>query len=281
MSSAYDKISQLIRLKGISCFSPIPLSSCKLIRPHLLERSGINAEKGSAIMLAVPYLVRDNADGNLSEYAKSQDYHLFFKLLFDDIIPTLREEFPSLHFEGFTDHSPIDEINAAALAGLGMIGKNGLLITEKYSSFVFVGEIITDLEIECAVHKIQLCESCGKCQDLCPVGCDIGRCLSALTQKKGALSPEESQAILENGSAWGCDLCQKVCPYTESAIRSGSIYTNIPFFYEKRLPFLTYDVVEAMSDDDFRKRAYSWRGKQTILRNLLILYPSSNESSKK
>ena len=72
---------------------------------------------------------------------------MFFSSLFGEILPILRKSFPEYKFEGFTDHSPIDEINAAALAGFGMIGANGLLITEKYSSFVFVGEIVLRLRV--------------------------------------------------------------------------------------------------------------------------------------
>ena len=105
----------------------------------------------------------------------------------------------------------------------------------------------------------------------CPVGCDKHGCLSAITQKKGDLTEAEKELILANGSAWGCDICQKICPHTQKALKSDSIYSNIPFFSEKRTSRLTYQMVEEMSEDEFKERAYSWRGKGVLLRNLLLL----------
>ena len=278
MNTVYKRISELLSSQHIDLFAPTPLSECKIIKKYLLDRAEISAECGCAFMIAAPYVVKDDIEGNISEYAKSRDYHLFFAQIFDSILPILREEFPEYKFAGFTDHSPIDEINAAALAGLGIIGSNGLFITEKYSSFVFVGEIITDAPIECEAHEIKLCEGCGLCTRSCPTGCDKTGCLSAVTQKKGELSPDEAKLIAKHRIAWGCDLCQKVCPHTKKALKSGSLYSDIPFFLNERTPYLTYDLVENMPDELFNQRAYSWRGKATLLRNLKILEePYKNE----
>jgi epoxyqueuosine reductase len=278
MNDAYKKISEYLRERSISLFSSVRLSDCKIIRPYLIEKAEISAENGSAIIIAVPYVTESFGSGNISEYAKGLDYHIFFKSLFADIIPLLKKDFPQAHFAGFTDHSPIDEINAAALAGLGVIGKNGLLITEKYSSFVFIGEIVTDLTIDSITSEIKHCENCGICISACPVKCDKSGCLSALTQKKGELTEEDKEIITKFGSAWGCDICQKACPHTKKALESGSIYTNIPFFKENMIPVLTYDAVNAMSPEEFSQRAYSWRGKQTILRNLRIIDSNAEDT---
>lgn len=279
MNAVYEKISLLLRERHIDLFAPIGLSDCKIMRKYLLDKSDISPEGGSAVMIAVPYRVKDEIVGNISEYAKSRDYHLFFSSLFNEMIPILRQTFPEHRFEGFADHSPIDEINAAALAGLGTIGANGLLITPKYSSFVFVGEIVTSAEIEYEKHDISLCENCGLCLRACPIGCDKQLCLSAITQKKGTLSSEESDLIVTYGSAWGCDICQNVCPHTQKAIESGSVYSSIPFFNQKRIPYLTYDILNGMSEDEFKERAYAWRGKATLLRNLRLL-EGLNDSDK-
>lgn len=270
----YKRIKELLERQSIDLFAPIRLSDCKITKKYLLDKAGISSDAGSAIMIAVPYFVKDNTAGNISEYAKSQDYHLFFASLFGELLPCLREDFPQYRFEGFVDHSPIDEINAAARAGLGLIGANGLLITEKYSSFVFIGEIITDAQIECGVREVSLCEGCRLCLNACPVGCDKVGCLSATTQKKGELTEDEKELILSCGSAWGCDICQKICPHTKNAIESGSIYSKIPFFNENRIPHLTYSTIEGMSDEEFAKRAYSWRGRSVLLRNLKLLESS-------
>lgn len=71
-------------------------------------------------------------------------------------------------------------------------------------------------------------------------------------------------------SIWGCDVCQEACPYTAHAKNRGTIYTDIPFFNRNTLPHLTPDALDAMSDEDFRRRAYAWRGREVIRRNLIL-----------
>lgn len=277
----YESITKALSEKSLDLFSAVKLLDCKITKKYLLDKAGIDPLVGSAIMIAVPYLVKDDIEGNISEYAKSRDYHLFFASLFEELLPALRAEFPKYRFEGFVDHSPIDEINAAAIAGLGAIGANGLLITEKYSSFIFLGEIITDAPIQCKSNEIKLCENCAFCLNSCPIGCDKFRCLSAITQKKGDLTDCEKELILSNGSVWGCDICQKVCPHTKKAIKCGSIYSPIPFFSEKRISNLTYKMIEEMPDKDFKERAYSWRGKSVLLRNLNLIESFDKKSEDK
>jgi epoxyqueuosine reductase QueG len=95
--------------------------------------------------------------------------------------------------------------------------------------------------------------------------------MSAVTQKKGDFTPEEETAILSLGSAWGCDVCQNVCPYTKKAIADGSIRTAIPYFKENTVSRLTKNYVEGLSDAEFAARPFAWRGKAPILRNLDLL----------
>ena len=92
-----------------------------------------------------------------------------------------------------------------------------------------------------------------------------------MTQKKGELSPEEKDLILSHGSAWGCDLCQTSCPHVRRAIKSGDALSPVDFFKTDRTPRLTYDRIAAMPDDEFNSRAYAWRGRKTLLRNLALL----------
>ena len=224
---------------GITNAAAIPLSLCKILRPYKLERCGF-AEGAElfAIMLTIPYLT-EVKDKNISSYAIPCDYHLFCKELFDAVIPRLREKFPQNAFFGFADNSPIDEVNAAARAGLGIIGDHGMLITREHSSYVFIAEIITDLPLDRqGEYKILHCEVCGRCSAACPK-LDCGECLSAVTQKKGELTESEISIIKRLGCAWGCDTCSEVCPHTERALANGTIYTDVPFFKENLTPTLT------------------------------------------
>ena len=264
-------LKNLLLTQGIELCAPIKLSHCVITRPYKLSKHGFSdTDALTAFMLAVPYLTRQGKR-NLSAYASPRDYHLYFRRLFDGILPLLEASYPQYRFVGFADDSPIEERSAAAMAGLGILGDNGMLITDKYSSFVFLGEIITDAPVDVpSPLPIRRCEGCGKCKTVCPMG-ELGVCLSALTQKKGELLTEEKSAILQYGSAWGCDLCQNACPHTQKAIESGSIYTSVPFFEEKTIPYLTLALLDSMSDGEFAERAYSWRGRDTVRRNLTIL----------
>ncbi|MBE6547273.1 MAG: epoxyqueuosine reductase [Ruminococcaceae bacterium] len=270
------RLKSMLAKYNIADAAAVRLSDCKIILERKLDACGFSADRDIfAYVFTVPYFV--NADKtNISAYAKSKDYHIFFSELFSEIVPQLQKEFPEYKFAGFADSSPIDEVHAAALAGLGIIGKNGLLITPKYSSYVFIGELITDFPIQVTQkNAISFCKNCGICKAACPKK-DIGICLSALTQEKGLLTEEQQNHIKKYSSAWGCDICQECCPHTLAAIANNTIYTPIDFFKTDRTEDLSIQLVEGMSDKEFSARAYSWRKKETVLRNL-----SLTESKKK
>ena len=267
----FEKLLIFLQKKNIDLLGTVPLSACRIIRPHLLERANIRG--GTVLMMAVPYFTAACEDENkcISSYAVSRDYHLFFEELFKELLPYLERNFPNNRFVAFADHSPISELHAAARAGLGVIGKNGLLLTEKYGSYVFLGEIITDMEIPCEMQPVLLCQDCGACASACPSGVnEKSRCLSALSQKKGKLDEKEQKLLLATNTVWGCDRCQECCPYNHRAKTAGTIYSPIPFFNNDTLPSPTSEEIENMSDADFASRAYSWRGRETIMRNLHI-----------
>ena len=267
----FEILLNFLQKKNIDLVGALPLLACRITRPYLLERAKI--QSGTVFMLAVPYYTPacDNESRCISAYAVSRDYHLFFEELYNELLPLLAEKFPNNRFAAFADHSPISELDAAARAGLGVIGKNGLILTEKYGSYVFLGEIITDMEIPCEVQEVKLCEDCGACENACPsLVSQKSVCLSALSQKKGNLNAEERNILLATDTVWGCDRCQECCPYNLRAKKMGTIYSPIPFFNEKALPSLTVETIENMSDEEFSSRAYSWRGRETILRNLRI-----------
>jgi epoxyqueuosine reductase QueG len=178
-----------------------------------------DAEIKSCIVFLVPYrteyMIRDNY--GISLYARSQDYHRFFGELYGRILPFLEALFPGEKFFGFADHSPVNEKLAAAKAGLGRIGRNSLLINEKYGSYVFIGSLLTTLPLPAAVREIKGCDNCGVCADFCPVkaiggkGIAAEKCLSHISQKKSK-NENELALLRKNNIVWGCDICQTDAP---------------------------------------------------------------------
>ena len=275
-----DFIKKLLESENIDTYVFRPLNKCLIKKKYLLEKAGI--EDGFAVIFAIPYYTRACiGKRNISAYATSRDYHLYVKELRERTLPLWKEKFPGVNFELFADHSPIDERHAAVNSGLGVLGKNRLIITEKYSSYIFIGELIVGAPLPDGYFNeigAQSCEECGLCQKSCPwLNGECDECLSAITQKKGELSEDEAALITKYG-LWGCDICSEVCPHTKKALKSGSIFSPINFFNTLEMPYLTYENVEQMSEEEFLQRAFSWRGRETILRNIRI--GGSNDDKK-
>lgn len=264
-------IKELLAKYGIDVCGTAALSECRITKEYLLTRAGIC--DGSVIMFAIPYYseISDTPERNISAYAVCRDYHAFCKKLSEDLTDALSKKYPDNRFAVFADHSPIDERAAALRCGIGFIGDNGLIVNEKYSSYIFLGEIVTDTVLDSDPPVSYGCLHCGLCKKACPMVCDGSlECLSAITQKKGVLSDFEISLMKKHNTLWGCDICQEVCPYTKKARSTKSIYTKIDYFKEDTIAHLRAEDIEKMSDDEFLQRAYSWRGRSTILRNLLL-----------
>ncbi len=269
----YETLASLLGLPVCA----IPLSLCQINRPYLLERVGIG-EGGTAMICAIPYLVvsdvRDT-DRNLSLYAVPRDYHGYVAEVEKDILLRMNEFFPNFRFAVFADHSPIAEVHAAARAGLGVLGENGLLLTPDFGSFVFLAEVCTDADYETVTGRprpdfpadLPRCEGCGACRAACPMRDGETPCLSELTQKKGELTAAECKALQSHDLVWGCDACQLACPHNRQIIESGKD-TALPYFSKARITAVTSQSVSDMSDIEFASRAFAWRGRQVILRNL-------------
>ncbi len=260
-------IKSLLQEEKIEYFGVIPFDECRVINQGLYDRSFESLRPKSVIMLLVPYYSGGHEERNVSLYAVPRDYHLYFKQLYARLESKLKEAYPDNFFAMFADHSPIGETYAAAKCGLGIIGDKFQLINEKYGSYTFLGGIFTDAEFDdYDINEVAFCSHCGKCSEACPVS---NGCLSEITQKKGELSDFEINLIKENNTAWGCDLCRTSCP-----MNAGVEETPIEFFRESLMTNISCDEIERMSRDDFTARAFAWRGKKTILRNLKILKES-------
>lgn len=251
--------SHNIEIFGYCNFNDIlPLLPCRAV-----ARIPLNAK--SVIMCAFPYLVREyDNNKNISYYACVPDYHVVVMDVLKKLSAKLKNIFPDYSFQPFTDSSPIREVKASKLAGLGCIGKNGLLITKKYGSFVFLGEIVTDMPLQNTSYDNR-CIGCGLCEKNCPTKSIYNNticedtCLSAITQKKGELSEYEKSLMISNHTAWGCDKCQTICPMNKEAKE-----TYLDSFISGSNHYLTEDNITKLG-------AYYWRGKKTILRNIQIL----------
>lgn len=255
---------ELLRIlddEKIEYFGVLPFDSLIVKKQYLIDR--LTFKPRSALIFLAPYYSGEGV--NISRYAVARDYHIFLDSVGKKLGDALYDAVGA-RSAAFGDHSPIDERAAAKLAGLGSIGENGLLINEKYGTYVFIGELLCDMDLSEYLPKctyvVPECSGCGKCKAACPKE-RIGVCLSALTQKKGELSSSEQEVIREYGSAWGCDLCQSVCPHNDEPT-----LTPIPFFLRNRIPCLDRKTVLNMTDEEFAVRAYSWRSRETVLRNL-------------
>ena len=222
------------------------------------KKAEIPENAQSVILFVFPYKIKEEKPENISRYAAVRDYHPIIEKKLSEYISLLSKEFPHNTFVPFVDNSPFPEVFCASNAGLGVIGKNGLLITEKYGSFVFIGEIATDLLLP-ATNKAKNCMNCGLCKNACPVGLDKSLCISKITQKKQPLTEEEQKLVIKGKSAWGCDICAEVCPLNKNKALS-----NIDEFINSYRNSYT-------EGEDPQNRPYMWRGEAVIKRNSRLL----------
>ena len=260
------RIFDILKNGGAADVAVIKFADCEIINEKLLSRLDFTPQ--SVIIGTVPYYTEFSDKTKIvSSYALAYDYHLFFKEIERDALALIKETFPEYSFKFFGDHSPINEKAAAAKAGLGIIGKNQLIITPAHSSFVFLFEIITDMECDAVCGKTEFCIGCNRCINACPSFLrKEGECLSAITQKKGDLTEYEVTLMREYNTLWGCDICQSVCPHNRNPKK-----TPVSFFYESTITELTREMLDSMSDDEFSERAFAWRKRATISRNIDIL----------
>ena len=177
----------------------------------------------SVISLSYNYfnenLQKDKEAPKISKYAYGNDYHKVIKEKLKILFKELQKEFGDINGRVFIDSAPIMEKAWAAKSGLGWIGKNTNLISQKVGSFYFLAEIIVDLEFEYDTPVTDHCGSCTACIDSCPTGAlvkpyeiDASKCISYLTIELKDEIPSEFNGKMDNW-AFGCDVCQDVCPW--------------------------------------------------------------------
>lgn len=171
-------------------------------------------------------LTRDvgRESGRVTNYALYEDYHQFIKERLRDLVAFLNSLIDTeFKVKICVDSVPLAERALAVRAGLGFIGRNHMLINPELGGQIFLGEIVTSLELEPDEPIAGDCSNCGKCIDACPTGAlradgqfDAGRCINYLTiEHKGPIPPELAQRIGDR--VFGCEECVLACPYQKSA----------------------------------------------------------------
>jgi len=156
----------------------------------------------------------------IAKYAYGEDYHFVLKRKLKDLVHFIQDEIGEIDGRVFVDSAPVMERKWAQEAGLGWQGKNTLLLNKKEGSFFFLAELILDLELEYdTAMQTDHCGTCTRCIDTCPTDAilqpnllDASKCISYLTIELKDSIPNEFKDKMENW-AFGCDICQDVCPW--------------------------------------------------------------------
>ena len=259
----FEKIKNILSREGIKHIGMLSIEECDILNARILP-----PEAKSVIIFTIPYRsTSEIVNDGFSEYSRIYDYHKFSHSLFEKTTDKLSKE-TGHFFKGFCDHSPINEKLAAAKCDLGIIGRNSLFIDNIYGSFVFLATIVTDIRSDIPPREIKTCENCGRCIKACPnsaiveSGIDRYKCLSGISQKKKK-TEEEIALLKEHNIVWGCDICQLVCPHNISAEIS-----PIPYFKDTRIKRIDKDFILNLSDEQFEKYAFSYKGRQIVLNNI-------------
>jgi epoxyqueuosine reductase len=225
----------------------------KRLNPNLLV-----ADSKSVVSLLLNYYPSDeqnNESYKISKYAYGQDYHFVIKEKLIELLDTIQTEIGAVSGRAFVDSAPVLDKAWAAKSGLGWIGKNSNLITQKVGSFYFIAELIIDLELEYDHATTDHCGTCTACIDACPTQAivapyvvDGSKCISYFTIELKDNLPQEMKGKFDDWM-FGCDICQDVCPWNKF-----SKPHNEPLFNtnSKLLSFTKKDW-EEITEDVFKK----------------------------
>jgi epoxyqueuosine reductase len=190
----------------------------------------------------------------VASYACTSDYHTTIKQMLFDLCKRLKEIDADFSARCFVDSAPIFEKRYAVEAGLGWIGRQSLLVTPDYGSFVLLGEIV--MTAECGEYDKPLeavgCGECRRCVEACPNGAvkerhiDTSRCISCATIERQS----EGEKCNLNGWIFGCDECQTVCPYNRKALLSNN-FRFAPLFNPAEM---TPEEWLALSEEEFSEK---------------------------
>jgi epoxyqueuosine reductase len=242
-----------------------------------VDPRNILPEAKSLIVVAMNYYTdvqhsKNPEAGKVSRYAWGDDYHDVVTEQLKKLFEYICELEPAARGKVYVDTGPVMEKAWAQRAGIGWIGKHTNLITQEYGSWVFLGEIILNLELEYDVPAIDHCGSCTLCIEACPTDAiiepyvlDANKCISYLTIEYREPFSAVQASQIENW-VYGCDICQDVCPWNEKF----SLPTTMTEFYPRSqnvAPKLE-DIV-SLTEAEFRERYRGSPMKRTKLSGLV------------
>ena len=173
----------------------------------------------SLLLNYYPEQLQNSDSFKISKYAYGEDYHFVIKDKLKEFLYSIQSNVGEVSGRAFVDSAPVLDRAWAAKSGLGWIGKNSNLITQKVGSFYFIAELIIDLDLEYDNPTTDHCGSCTACIDACPTEAivspyvvDGSKCISYFTIELKENIPTEMRGKFDHW-AFGCDVCQDVCPW--------------------------------------------------------------------
>lgn len=205
----------------------------------------------------------------ISKYAYGQDYHFVIKEKLKELLESIQDHIGEVSGRAFVDSAPVLDKAWAAKSGLGWIGKNSNLITQKVGSFYFIAELIVDLELEYDFATTDHCGSCTACLDACPTQAiiapyqvDGSKCISYYTIELKDSLPQDIKGRFDDW-VFGCDVCQDVCPWNRfSKTHNEPLFQANPellSFSKKDWEEITTETFQKVFKDSPLKRT-KWEG---------------------
>ncbi|KIL46737.1 tRNA epoxyqueuosine(34) reductase QueG [Jeotgalibacillus soli] len=235
-------------------------------------------------MKDAPRSVKGARRGIFARASWGTDYHTVLRDRLTRLEAFIKERVPEARFKSMVDTGELSDRAVAERAGIGWSAKNCAVITPEFGSYVYLGEMISNLPFEPDEPMEDQCGSCNKCVDACPTGALVQggqlnsqKCIAFLTQTKGFL-PDQYREKLGN-RIYGCDTCQTVCPKNKG--KDFHFHLEMEPDGEIAKPLL--EPLLTMSNKEFNETfghvSGSWRGKKPIQRNAIIALAHFKEES--
>lgn len=285
----YSLKHQLIRQQQLNYQSGFEESDVeKRTRPELLLNEAVSI---IAIAIAYPSRMKDAPQGVkgarrgvFSRSSWGKDYHAALKERLTLLEAFIASRYPEARMRSMVDTGELSDRAVAERAGIGWSAKNTNIITPEFGSYVYLGEMITNIPFRFDEPMEDQCGDCRLCIDSCPTGAIVEagqlnaqRCISFLTQTKGFL-PDEFRGKIGN-RLYGCDTCQTVCPKNKR--KANQIHAEFEPDPEIAKPLLLplLTISNREFKDKFGYVSGSWRGKKPIQRNAILALAHFKETA--